>query len=216
MLGGFLKHMTDSIKYNRDLIKNRKSLNDIYRQEAKKGSGHINQKDVKERVALYLKRRRKVTLISKVSSLLLLSAVIIGIYVSISNFKSSEDKESLKRRPYFNAVIYNKPANEQVKIDYYWYGPKAAETRLKNGLKHQNSESYYSSGEQFRSALYYKDSLIVDLYFFKSGDTIKNFPNVSSSEVQHIELKRSDSSKVSFDYFDGKVIYGSYLVEYQR
>ncbi|UII26847.1 hypothetical protein LVD15_26740 [Fulvivirga maritima] len=106
--------------------------------------------------------------------------------------------------------ILKKSDREQLRVDYYKRGGKAAETKYQDSLRHQNSESYYPSGERFRSALYYKDSLLKDLYFFKNGDTIKNFPHVTPDKVYHLKLLSPDSQIVSFDYFDGKILPDSY------
>lgn len=82
---------------------------------------------------------------------------------------------------------------------------------IKNGLKHQNSESYYPSGEQFRSALYYYDTLVREVYFFKDGDTIKNFPRVDNHKVYQIKLPRPNKKRtVEFYFFDGKIIQETY------
>jgi antitoxin component YwqK of YwqJK toxin-antitoxin module len=107
--------------------------------------------------------------------------------------------------------VYNQGDNTIHKIDYFPKGSKAAETFLKNGLKHQNSESYYQTGEQFRSALYYYDTLVTEVYFFKSGDTIKNFPMITDSEVHHIKaIDKSNSAEIQFDFYDGKIIHNTY------
>ena len=88
---------------------------------------------------------------------------------------------------------------------------KISEVNYKNGMKHQNAESYYSTGEQFRSAAYFYDTLIVDYYFFKSGDTIKGFPKLFDGQVHRLFFKTPDNkSNISFDYWDGKIIPGSY------
>jgi len=208
--------MNDSIKYNRDLRGKRKSLKEIYEQEIKNTSGEYNHEDVKERVTRHLARQRKFSIISRITAISLMAIIGLGVYFTVQAFKKAPEKQKSSTPSYFKTVFYDMPNNEQLKVDYYKYGPKAAETRYKNGLKHQNSESYYSTGEQFRSALYFKGSLIIDLYLFKDGDTIKNFPNVSFHEVHHIELTKQDSTEISFDFLDGKIIYGTYHEKLKR
>jgi antitoxin component YwqK of YwqJK toxin-antitoxin module len=98
-----------------------------------------------------------------------------------------------------------------LKVDYFPHGPKAAETILKNGLKHQHSESYYETGEQFRSSLYFYDTLVREFYFFKSGDTIKNFPDIRDNQVHHVSiLNEGHTRKCEFYFYDGKMITGTY------
>ena len=114
----------------------------------------------------------------------------------------------------FKTVISENEGGEQLKVEYFAGGPKASETRLKNGLKHQNSESYYETGEQFRSALYFKDTLITETYFYKNGDTIKNFPVINKGEVMHVVIHAvPKSKKIEFDFYDGKIITGTYKEE---
>ncbi|MBL6445123.1 hypothetical protein JMN32_02310 [Fulvivirga sp. 29W222] len=90
--------------------------------------------------------------------------------------------EKKEQKPHFKTVTY--PLNEQrtLKVEYFNFGPKSAETNLKNGLKHQNTESYYASGEQFRSAAYFYDTLVTEVYFYKNGDIIKNFPSIMETK----------------------------------
>ena len=81
---------------------------------------------------------------------------------------------------------------------------------MKDSLKHQNSESYYLSGEQFRSALYFNDSLIIEYYFYKNGDTIFDYPKVDPTKVYQISLKQLDKT-IRFKVLDFKVLRDTYM-----
>jgi hypothetical protein len=130
----------------------------------------------------------------------------LNIDLTLPKKNKYEDKSAL-----FNIIVYEQTTELKLKTDYFHSGPKASETYLKNGLKHQNSESYYETGEQFRSALYYYDTLVTDVYFFKSGDTIKNFPALADTNIHRIGLfDKARGKKIEFDFYDGKIIQGSY------
>src|SRR5690606_16857006 len=146
-------------------------------------------------------------------AMLVLAFIIFGTIWLVLNIKFTvkrkgkyKDKSSL-----FNQVIYPQSNGLELKIDYFIQGPRAAETFLKAGRKHQNSESYYESGQQFRSALYYYDTLITEVYFFKSGDTIKSFPVFDDNKVHSIRLlDKSGLKQIQFDFWDGKIIQDTY------
>ncbi len=111
----------------------------------------------------------------------------------------------------FTKEFHNIEKGIQLKVEYFKRGGKAADTKYKNGRKHQNAESYYPSGEQFSSTLYFYDTLVTSVYLFKSGDTIPDFPVFSDNKVHHLAFRTTDDSKIiSYDYWDGKIIPGSY------
>lgn len=213
---GFLKQMNDTIKYNRDLLGRKKSVREIYRDEIKKrGINYDRQalESVRERVALALKRDRTNELFSKIMSLIILGALIFGlIWVFISfDFNKKKTVKHTDKTHLYKTIIYDQPDGLKLKTDYFIHGPKAAETYLKDGLKHQNSESYYESGQQFRSALYYYDTLITEIFFYKTGDTILNFPILSNDKIYKIKLLAPSKDKqIEFDFFDGKIIQDTY------
>jgi hypothetical protein len=221
MLGdGFLKQMADTLKYNRELLGKKKSARELYKEEAKsRGSTYqnVDLHALRERVANRLKRNRFYEFINRTVANLLLIAFFYGIYwliVSKDLFLIRERKE-IHGSDYFKTTIYHQSDRIDLKVDYYPRGPKASETFFKDGLRHNNSESYYSTGEQFRSALYYRDTLITELYLFKSGDTIKKFPQIVDDKIHHIKLIHSRMKKrVEFDFFDGKIIPDTYKEYY--
>ena len=211
---GFIKDGENRIKQNRNLLGRDRSLKKIY-TGSKKLLLKVDKEDVNARVEHYRKRQSYTIKYDKMKTVLL-SSIITGLIIAIiiSDSDDSVAKTTTSNQNYFKTIYYNTDnAQEQLRIDYYRQGRRASETRYKDGLKHQNSESYYPSGEQFRSALYDKDTLIIDLYFYKSGDTIRNFPKLKSlNKAKHIELTK-DSLRVSFDYFEGKVLPNSYKEE---
>ena len=213
---GFLKQMNDTMKYNRDILGKKKSVREIYKDEIKqRGTTHDKQnlEFVRQRVAATLKRNRTHEIITKTTAILAITILVLGTIWALTtiDFKTKikgkyEDKSTL-----FNTTTYDQPNGLKLKSDYFNHGTKAADTYYKDGLKHQNSESYYQSGEQFRSALYYYDSLVTDIYFYKSGDTIKNFPVITDTQVHHITLfNKEETKKIEFDYYDGKLIKDTY------
>lgn len=222
MLGGFLKQMNDSIKYNRALLKKNdksksKQIRDAFKDEVRNRSSsyeNVNLDELKKRVRNKLQRNKTQEILARALALSIIITLIIGLGWLFSKIEFTVEKPVpySNKSTLFKTLIYpDAREGYDLKIDFYNDGPKAAETLLKDGLKHQNSESYYLSGEQFRSALYYKDTLIREIYFYKTGDTIKNFPVVNEKEVFHIKLHNTTKNKViEFDLYDGKIISGSY------
>lgn len=213
---GSLKQMSDTFRYNRNLLGKRKSAREIYREEIKKSSGsYQNQRldDVRVRVAARLKRNRVQEMFARILSILVLLALVSIAIWAVTNisFKWKKPGKYADKSKLFRTIIYKESDGSALRTDYFPHGPKAAETLLKNGLKHQNSESYYETGQQFRSALYYNDTLIMDIYFFKTGDTIKSFPTITDSEVHHLTLfDKAELKKIEFDFWEGKVVSGTY------
>lgn len=186
MVGGFLKQMNDTMQQNRRLLKKSdksksRQVREAYNEEIKKQASRFNQVDVdalKERVRKKLQRNIIQEKIIKVIALTLVTTFLVAIMWAIISFDFTVKKKSpfTDSQSLFKTEIHpHDQAGYSLKVDYYHHGPKAAESLIKNGLKHQNSESYYPSGEQFRSALYYYDTLVREVSFFKDGDTIKTF-----------------------------------------
>lgn len=213
---GALKQMSDSFKYNRDLLGKKKSVREIYKDEIKKRgttSDKQNIEFVRLRVAKALKKNRTKELLTKLTAVLTLVALVTGIvWAAITiDFTPKKKNKYEDKSALFNTIIYEQSKDIKLKTDYFRSGPKASETFLKDGLRHQNSESYYESGEQFRSALYFYDTLVTDIYFYKSGDTIKNFPARYDQETHRITLyDKVSGKKIEFDFYDGKIIQGTY------
>jgi hypothetical protein len=224
LAGGFgsLKQMNDTIKQNRRLLKGTeknksKQVREAYREEIKKISSryeNVDLEELKKRVRKKLERNIKLELIHRAFGIGILITLISGVIWVILSFDFTVKKPS----PYsdtsklFNTQVFPHENSEyELRIDFYHHGSKAAESLIKNGLKHQNSESYYPSGEQFRSALYYYDTLVREVYFFKDGDTIKNFPAVDHHKVYQIKLAQPDKKRtIEFYFFDGKIIQDTY------
>ena len=172
MLIGFgsLKQMNDTIRANREMLGRKKSVRELYKEELNNiGSSEENQtlELVRHRVAERLKQNRKKLIRERflsVAIVIFCVGVIAWVILLIDHWKLSPPRE----RALFKTVFYPQSNGMTLKADYYLTGPKAAETYLKGGLRHQNSESYYESGEQFRSALYYHDTLVTHVFFHKT------------------------------------------------
>jgi hypothetical protein len=99
--------------------------------------------------------------------------------------------------------------SEMIRTHYYKHGGKAQDMRYKNGLRHQNSESYYETGEQFRSALYYFDTLVTEVFFNKNRDTIY-IRNVSPGNPSTLELEdRKNNVIIKVEYENGLILPGT-------
>jgi hypothetical protein len=212
---GFLKQMNDTFKYNRDLLGSKKSAREIYKDEVRlQGSSYenVDLKELRARVAEKLKKDRVQEVVARWIALIAYSAIaVLSIGWIINKDWSIKVDKYANKEALFNTVIYNVGKTHELKVDYYNHGTKAAETKLKKGLRHQNSESYYETGEQFRAALYFRDTLIMETYFYKSGDTIKNFPVLNDKTVHRIRIPNKQKTKrIEFDFFDGKIIRDTY------
>ncbi len=216
MLGfGALKQMNDTLKQNREMLGKKKSLREIYKEEVKNRISTHENIDLKA-LRLRIADRQRRNLVKEAIVKGLVVAVVMGLIVgSVWIFRtvdfSVEASPPITKKDLFSSVITVLPDSLVHKVDFYPKGPKAAEGYLYKGLKHQNYESYYSSGEQFRSALYYYDTLVVDYYFYKWGDTIRSFPKILDNEIHHITLTIPEKSKIiEFDFYDSKIILGTY------
>jgi hypothetical protein len=191
----------------------------LYKEEAlNRFSDHSNEnpEELKRRIRKKLERNATKNAILRIFIIAFITFILAaGILLvrKLVTFTLHTEKYPNKSA-IFKTLIYRNENGERLKVDYFTNGPKASETQLKNGLKHQNSESFYETGEQFRSALYFHDTLITETYFYKNGDTIKNFPVITRDVVIHIVIPRTPrSKKLEFDFYDGKIITSTYREE---
>lgn len=213
---GSLKHMNDVMKHNRELLGRKKSVREIYKEKIKRrGTTYDNESldAVQLRVTERLWRDKKKEIGVRVGAALILTlfiSLVAWLFFNVDFVWEKADKYADKSI-LFSTVIYKQANGLDLKTDYFVHGPRAAETFLKNGLKHQNSDSYYETGEKFRSAIYFYDSLVTEVYFYRTGDTIQNFPSVNGGQVQQIRLTdKSGNKTIEFDFYDGKIIQGTY------
>ncbi|MBX2965806.1 MAG: hypothetical protein KF845_06650 [Cyclobacteriaceae bacterium] len=194
-----------------------KQVREAYRDEVKKQASRYENVDIdalKERVRKKIQRNVVQERITRVISLTFLTAIVLtGVWAIVSfDFTVKNESPFANKEALFITKIYpHDQPGYKLKVDYYHHGAKAAETMTKDGLNHQTSESYYSTGEQFRSALYYYDTLIREVYFYKDGDTIKNFPVTDYQKVYQVKLQRPDKkTTIEFYFYDGKIIQYTY------
>ena len=214
--GGFLKQMNDSLKYNRDLLGKRKSLREVYKEEIRRTSGSYtgeHLESIRVRVTERISKSKKRDAIARILTLIAFCIIVccmVLVYSSI-DFKARRKEKYEDKTKLFTTFRGRLPNGLEQKVDYFKKGGKAASTYFKKGLRHQNSESFYEAGEQFRSALYFYDTLITDIYFFRTGDTIPNFPAVYDDNVHHLIINDPKRAQViEFDFYDGKIIQGTY------
>ncbi len=212
---GSLRQMSDTLKYNRDILPKRKSPREIYREETKKSLTTGDGADlelVRARVRQRLQKARQNDVVRKVAVIavpLLLISIVVCIVVT-ADF-TTDIRPFHEEKVRFISQTYPMGPEVVCKVDYFPSGPKAAETYLVKNLKHHTAYSYYESGEIFRSAEFYYDTLLRENYFFKNGDTIQRFPDIRMDVPQHVEITMPHGvARISFDFFDGKIIGGTY------
>lgn len=214
---GALKGMIDTFQYNRGILGKKKTLKEKHKDEIKnrlvKHQG-ASLEEVKLRVAHHLKRNTTYELLSRVAAgFFILVAVGFVVWLLLTvDFTWKEKGKYADKDHLYETIIYKRYQDDMDLRTYYFQGgPKAGTAFYIGELKHQNSESFYESGEQFRSALYYYDTLITEVYFHKNGDTIKNFSPARDGNVRHITVSHQSLKKrIEFDYYDGKIIGGTY------
>ncbi|MEM6524324.1 MAG: hypothetical protein AAF693_11045 [Bacteroidota bacterium] len=211
--------MNKTIERNKALL-NRKSLNE---KLGKSRLGGTIGKDWKfkkasttllERIRITTAEDRRKSAYKRAFLFLTLVGLFgLGSWM-VFNMKMDRTKTKLVEKDpieLFTTKTYKTGRGSQLKVEYLDKDTRISEVNYKNGMKHQQAESYYPSGEQFRSAAYFYDTLVVDYYFFKNGDTIPNFPKIKDDKVHRLAFRTKDqSTTVSFNYWDGKVIPGSY------
>lgn len=160
----------------------------------------------KIRSQIELERKKTIT-IRVVVSLMVILLFSYALYSWNTSFNKSHKQGKPNYLKGFKRVVITGSKNDSTVVDYYQSAGIASSVRYKNGLKHQNSESYYSTGEQFRSALYYHDTLIVEYYFYKNGDTIRNFPKIDPEKLIIVNLHPPKSNeKIILRVYDNKIL----------
>jgi hypothetical protein len=90
MLGdGFLQQMAETLKYNRDLLRNKKSPREVYKEEVKQIKlryGTYDLNEVRASGAQRLKRNRIYEAINRTAANVLLLAIGYGIYWAIQSW----------------------------------------------------------------------------------------------------------------------------------
>ena len=209
--------------YTRKPKKAFEKIRKIYEQEAKKNlpkNLKLDDHRIDERTRNLIRRkiikeRRKELILSISFATVALIAIII-LFIIMKNWYDDNKKDKMSESPNVTNFFKRKryfDKDEITKIDdYYRGGGIASSFKYKKGMIHQSSESYYSTGEQFRSALYYYDTLITEYYFFKSGDTIINFPAIDPERIYKINLIHTKTKKsIELKVLDYKILIDSYI-----
>lgn len=214
--GGFLKQMNDTIKYNREILGKRKTLREIQNEHSRSEPANYESaslQDVQERLRLALKRNTAQERLGQVVAIVGLVAFIVAViwFFGFATFTKKLPGKYDNLKGLFT-VYEDKMANGLLlRTEYFRNGSKASTTYFKEGKKHQNSESYYESGSQFRSALYFDGELINEVFFFRTGGEIPNFPKLAPNKVTHLKITNPKTGvQIEFDFFDGKILPGSY------
>ena len=215
---GVVKQAFDAFKYNRDLLGKKKSARDLLREEIERRGTNLKKvglADVKERVAENSKRQRAEEIRTKAKAIIFSALVLLGIswfVVSASSWSSAPRQVAPTDPSQLFTTHYDVlPDSSVMKTDHFPGSTKAARTILQKGLRQQRSVSYYESGERFRRALYNNDTLIVETYFFKSGDTIRGFPEIRDNAVHRLTMTDpTGTTMITFDFYDGKMIKDTY------
>ncbi|MEQ9168354.1 MAG: hypothetical protein RLO12_19005, partial [Fulvivirga sp.] len=140
-----------------------------YKKASKKDLWEINQRMKLRNERVLIKQILVITLLG-----VIFAALMFYLFFTPTKHASTLGKPLVK--DYYSTETRPLGNNIQLKIEYFDMGSIAATTKMKNGYKHQQSESWYPNGKQFRFAVYWYDTLINEVYFAPSGDTLKNSP----------------------------------------
>lgn len=222
--GGFgsLQAMITTIKNNRALLKKKRGFDVLkdnlgkpkhkriykFKSASKKDLIEINQK---------MKLRNKFILIKQIVLFSILG-IIFSYVMYVVFFTPSEHTSTLgkpMRTDYYSTQI--KPIGNlmYLKVEYFDMVTVAAETKMKNGLKHHQSESWYPNGKQFRSAVYWYDTLIYEVYFAPTGDTIRHLTRWHRKEPTYVKIEDYGQHNYSFYCSDGKIIPNTFEISTQ-
>lgn len=195
--GGFLKHMIDSIKYNRSLRQEKKSLRESLGKRSQ-GMGESGNPGDLEKLLTYRAAQRKREairyrwaaagiLLFSIGAILFFSGEYYGARIGHKN-------EAPLR------VIENQLSDSVILRNFYFpHGGKAFEGRFLQGLQDGQAISYYSTGERFRMANYVKGQLISELYFSRSGNyyihPLKTRSKSTMDGIKYVRRWFSDSTK---------------------
>lgn len=214
-----VKQAHDIMKKNRALLGKKKTARELYREEIESRPttlDGVTLESVRERVEERIRRNRVHVVATKLAAtsfiVLLVMALVWMVMLFFETLGPKEVRGRLVNEKLFFSQLRFESDATAVRTEFFPHGPMAARHHLVHGLKDGLSESYYETGELFRSALYRNDTVLIETYFFKSNDTIKSFPAIRDIQVYTIRLKDPiRKSEISFDFYDGKIIAGTYI-----
>ncbi|MCZ8353139.1 MAG: hypothetical protein O9340_00280 [Cyclobacteriaceae bacterium] len=218
MGGGFLRQMNETIKYNRDLLGNKIKLIDKLKNKSRNRNVIYSQENeayVKERLNLSIKRIGKQHFYYKLLSWLIAIPFLIFLIAGITKLV---DKPKIFNTQTKGTILFTKKIQviskeTKLEIFYFSHGLRAEETYYQNGLKQFESTSYYESGEVFRKATYFQDTLVSENFFFKNGSSIESIPELTPNKVVSVSLiNNTKDTLVMFKCFNKKIIEASYVV----
>lgn len=206
---GFLRHMIDSIKYNSNILGKKRPLKEL-NTTLKSGYGKTgNPQHLKKVVDMRAAKRRKELIRNRIIALsIAVFFILFWLFITHKYYSPHFGK----KKTYFEVRVRQISENELIRTHYYILGGKAQDTRYRNGLRHQNSESYYETGEQFRSALYYKDTLITEIFLSKQLDTLSVVLETKGKVYSTLWLKdRRQQRIIQVGYQKGRIIPSTYM-----
>ncbi len=221
MGGGFLRQMNETLKYNRDLLGRKKTSKEKYAEDVKDRKvvyTDETRKYVHERLNLSIIRIYKQHQYYKIFNWILGFAFFVLLIMFLFPFiqnsvkpKNIKPSNEVSTRPNYVTSLTQLTPETTLRTEYFEHGLWAQETILVRGYKHNESTSYYESGEIFRKATYYHDTLLTESYYFKSGELIYNFPKLRENKVFNIKLLDSNRQKfITFNFYNNKLVPETY------
>jgi hypothetical protein len=212
---GVVKQAHDTMKQNRALLGRKRTARDLYREEIEKYPTTLKGatlEGVRERVEARIKRNRVHSIASKFSAVFFLGLLFLALAWMVMKIEAPKVAGKYAARAnLFHSQVQFQSDHTAIMTEYFPGGPIAAKHTLLRGKRDGLSESYYETGELFRSALYSNDTILLEAYFYKSRDTISTFPIIRNLSVYTISVTDTPRKiKASFDFYDGKIIGGSY------
>ncbi len=219
--GGFgsLDAMNKTISNNRNLLKKKRGFEVLKENFSRTKNVRVFKfkkasKEYLSQLGEETRTRGKIRFIKVFIAIFFIFCLVGSAFYKLMKQPVESQMEKVYRSKYFTSKSYSIEKGMILKVDYFSHGQKAVETKYLNGLRHQNSESWYPSGEQFRSAVYWKDTLINEVYFYPNGDTLNNFATTHTDSISFVRLFDRKKDKVySFYFSDGRILPSSYYVK---
>ncbi len=201
---GFLRHMIDSIKQNTALKGSKKSLRELTKDSHFKYGNTGDPAQLENVVRLRSEKRRKERIRNQLIAIsIAIFFLFFGYFITQEYYSPQFDKE----KTLYTVKVTRISDNEFLRTHYFMLGGKAQDMRFKNGLRHQHSESYYESGYQFRSALYYYDTLVTEVFFSPEGDTLELITKTEMHDNAILLFRNRQRNKlIQVGYIQGRIL----------
>jgi len=221
-LGGFIQHMTQTMKSNRALLGKRKKLKEqleFHRRTSVKSKGKVNREELNERINYQIHAEKP--LIDKTKAIMFVTVSLIAVLVVVYYTQNpiivipkNVHADNMDVSQYFTSRTVLRNNKDTVKYYNFRMGPKAEEIIYRNNFTWKKVIGYYPSGEIFHTKIVSNDTLLMEEYYFKSGKIINDFPKINNNIIQEVAIKDFERKQlILLSILKGKIIASKYYVK---